>query len=101
MSNFEINILTLLAKGVFVLISTLCLASMLKDALAEKGWRSARPVLIWLAWGLVTFICALLIMLLANAHTHVSEATLAIRIITMVYLVTGMALVVKLAKRLK
>lgn len=54
---------------------------MLKDLMAEKGWRSARPVLIWLAWGLVTWLGGLLFMVLANAHTHVSGKTMAIRII--------------------
>lgn len=91
----------LLAKGVFVLISALCIAAMLKDVMAEKGWRSARPVLIWLAWGLVTWLGALLIIVLANAHTHFSGKIMMIRIIALGYLLSGAALVVYLLKCLR
>jgi hypothetical protein len=101
MTDFEISILTLLAKGVFVLISALCIAATLSDAMAEKGWRSARPLLIWLAWGLVTWVGALLIMVLANAHTHVPGKIMLIRAIALGYLFSGSALVVYLVKRLR
>lgn len=101
MTDIEISILTLLAKGVFVLISALCMAAALRDIMAGKGWRSARPVLIWLAWGLVTWLGAMLIMVLANAHTHVAGATMAIRMIALGYLFFGMVLVVYLVKRLR
>jgi hypothetical protein len=101
MTDIEISILTLLAKGVFVLISALCIAALLKNAMAGKGWRSARPVLIWLAWGLVTWLGGLLIFVLANAHTHVSGKIMVIRIIVLGYLFLGMALVGYLVKRLR
>jgi len=101
MTDIEISILTLLAKGVFVLISALCIAAMLKDAMAEKGWRSTRPLLILLAWGLVTWLGALLIMVLANAHTHVPGKIMMIRMIALGYLLLGAVLVVYLVKRLR
>jgi hypothetical protein len=101
MTDFEISILTLLAKGVFVLISALCIAATLKDAMSEMGWRSARPLLIWLAWVLVTWLGALLIMVLANAHTQVSGKIMMIRIIALGYLFSGSALVIYLVKRLR
>lgn len=93
--------LTLLAKGVFVLISALCIAALLKDAMAGKGWRSARPLLVWLAWGLVTWLGALLIMVLVNAHTQVPGNIMMIRIIALGYLLLGAGLVVYLVKRLR
>jgi ABC-type branched-subunit amino acid transport system permease subunit len=101
MTDIGISILTLLAKGVFVFISALCIAATIKDVMAKKGWRSARPVIIWLAWVLVTWLGALLIFVLANAHTHVSEAFMAIIIIALGYLILVTALIVYLLKRLR
>lgn len=101
MSDIEISILVLLAKGVFVLISALCIAAILKGAMAGKGWRSARPALAWLAWVLVTWLGGLLLFVLANAHTHVPGKILVIRMIVLGYLVLGAVLVVYLVKRLR
>ncbi len=101
MTDIGFSVLTLLAKGVFVFISALCIAATLKDIMAGKGWRSAWPVLIWLAWVLVTWLGALLVLVLANAHTHVSEATMAIIIISLGYLVLVTALIVHLLRRLR
>jgi hypothetical protein len=74
---------------------------VLKDVMAGKGWRSANPVLIWLAWCAVTWLGALLIMGLANAHTQIAEATVMIRLIALAYLILCIALVVYLLKRLR
>ena len=93
MTDIEISILSLLAKGVFVFISALCIAEILKVAMAGKGWRSARPLLIWLG-GFLLFV-------LANAHTHVPGKILVIRMIVLGYLFLGTALVVYLVKRLR
>jgi small-conductance mechanosensitive channel len=101
MTDIEISILVLLAKGVFVLISALCIAALLTDAMAGKGWRSARPVLIWLAWCLVTWLGALLVFVLANAHTQVPGKIMVIRIIALGYLLPGAVLAGYLVKRLR
>lgn len=101
MTDIEISILVLMAKGVFVLISVLCIAIILKDAMEGKGWRSARPVLVWLAWGLVRWLGAFLILVLANAHTHVPGKVVIIRIITLGYLLLGAGLAGYLVKRLR
>ena len=101
MTDIEISILTLLAKGAFVLISALCIAEMLKGAMTGKGWRSARPLLTWLAWVLVTWLGGFLLFVLANAHTHVPGKILVIRMIVLGYLFLGAALVVLLVKRLR
>lgn len=101
MTDIEISILALLAKGAFVLISALCIAATLKSIMAGKGWRSARPLLIWLAWGLVTWLGGFLLFVLANAHTQVPGKILVIRVIVLGYLFLGAALVVFLVKRLR
>jgi len=101
MTDIEISILTLLAKVAFVLISSLCLAATLKAAMAGKGWRSARPLLIWLAWVLVTWLGGFLLFVLANAHTHVPGKIMVIRMIVLGYLSLGAVLVVILVKRLR
>ena len=101
MTDIEISILTLLAKGTFVLISALCIAETLKGAMAGKGWRSARPLLIWLAWVLVTWLGGFLLFVLANAHTQVPGNILVIRVVVLGYLFLGVALVVFLVKRLR
>jgi hypothetical protein len=101
MTDIEISILTLLAKGVFVFISALCIAEMLKGAMAGKGWRSARPLLTWLAWILVTWLVGFLLFVLANAHTHIPAKIMGIRMITLSYLFLGATLVVYLVKRLR
>jgi uncharacterized phage infection (PIP) family protein YhgE len=100
-TDIEIGILTLLAKGVFVFISALCIAEMLKGAMAGKGWRSARPLLTWLAWILVSWLGGLLLFVLANAHTHIPGKIMVIRMIILGYLFLGTALVVYLVKRLR
>lgn len=99
MTDIEISILTLLAKGAFVFISALCIAEILKRAMAGKGWRSARPLLTWLAWALVTWLGAFLIFVLA--HMHIPEIIMVIRMIVLGYLFLGTALVVYLVKRLR
>lgn len=101
MSDIEISLLVLMAKGVFALISVLCIAVILKDAMADKGWRSARPALIWLAWGLVTWLGAFVILVLANAHTHVPGKVMIIRVIALGYLLLGAGLIGYFVKRLR
>ena len=101
MTDVEIGYLTLLAKGIFVFISALCIAVVLKDVMAGKGWRSVRPVLVWLTWGLVSWLGAFLVFVLANAHTYVSGKLLMIRVIVLVYLLLGIALSVYLVRHLR
>ena len=101
MTDIEISILTLLAKGVFVFISALCITEMLKGAMAGKGWRSARPLLSWLAWILVTWLLGFLLFVLANARTHIPAKIMVIRMITVSYLFLGATLVIYLVKRLR
>lgn len=101
MTDIEISILVLLAKGVFVLISALCIGAILTDMMAGRGWRSARPVLTWLAWVLVSWLGGFLLLVLANAHTHVPGKVMLIRMIVLVYLLLGTGLVVFLVKRLR
>ena len=69
--------------------------------MAGKGWRSARPLLTWLAWALVTWLGGFLLIALANAHTHVPGKILVISMIVLGYLFLGTALVVYLVKRLR
>ena len=101
MTEIEISVFVLLAKGVFVLISALCIAATLRNIMAEKGWRSLRPVLIWPGWCLLTWLGAFILLVLANAHTHVPGKILVIRMMVLVYLLLGTALVVHLLKRLR
>ena len=101
MTDIEISILTLLGKGLLVFISALCIAATLKNAMAGMGWRSARPVLVWLAWIVLSWLGGFLIFVLANAHTHIPGKIMMIRMIVLGYLVLGTILVVYLLKRLR
>jgi drug/metabolite transporter (DMT)-like permease len=101
MTDIEISVLVLLANGVFILISALCIAATLQDVMAEKGWHSARPVLIWLGWCLVTWLGGFILLVLANAHTHVPGKILVIRMMVLAYLLLGSALFAYLLKRLR
>jgi hypothetical protein len=74
---------------------------MLKGAMAGKGWHSARPLLTWLAWILVTWLLGFLLFMLANAHTHIPAKIMVIRLIALGYLFLGATLVVYLVKRLR
>lgn len=101
MPDIEISILVLLAKGVFILVSALCIAAILRGVMAGKGWRSARPALAWLAWVLVTWLGGSLLFVLANAHTHVPGRIVVIRMIALGYLALGAVLVAYLVRHLR
>ena len=54
--------------------------------MAGKGWRSAGPLLTWLAWVLVTWLGRFLLFVLANAHMHGPGKIMVIRMIVLGYL---------------
>lgn len=100
MSDIEVGVLTLLAKAISVLVTAVCMVQFVICA-RRRGWHVLAPVLIWLGWGLVTFLAASAVLVLANAHTHVDAATMAIRVIAGVYLALGGGLLVHLVRRIR
>jgi NADH:ubiquinone oxidoreductase subunit K len=100
MTGFEAGVLTLLAKAVFVLVTAACIVQFAILLQGRRGRHALVPVLVWLGWLLASFLGALAVLALANAHTHADSAVLVIRIIAAVYLALGSGLLVHLGRRI-